>query len=72
MLYTQDVSRSLAGTIGDTGLNSAMNGVTAAMNVGLNPHKTPMGIAIAEPKTNPKKTQAKLRNTWSGSVQGLA
>ena len=48
-------------TIGDTGLNNAINGVIAAMKVGLSPHKIPIGMAIREPRKNPKKTHARLR-----------
>jgi len=51
-------------TMGLTGLKSAMNGVIAAMMVGLSPHKTPTGTATAVPMRKPTNTHMIDRSTW--------
>ena len=57
-------------TIGDTGLNNEINGDIAAINTGLNPHKIPIGMAIAVAIRKPRKTQARLVRMYMKNVGG--
>lgn len=58
-------------TMGETGLNSEMSGVIAAMKILLNPQRMPRGMAIKEATRKPTNTQRTDRSICAGRVPGL-
>ena len=51
-------------TIGDTGLNIAINGVKAHINDLFKPHNMPKGTAIIVASINPVNTHSNERRVW--------